>query len=502
MRTRYTSKRNFIPRVSKLAAIAICLFISHTLCAQQYSRIIKPSDDSKLVVYDIQHQKYHGLDVFALDGGMSAEYAVEKSVESLSSGISHSWYVNGPGSGPNHVYATPEFLEKSVKKTVQIYNDNLGSNTVFETVIFAVGIPSMPYISNSMKAPVLPFHFLVSCNSVKAVQSIINYSNQNKYVSYATLSHDMSVPMAVAWIKLLDIPSEYIDFLKQHKVKNIVIIGGTGTNGGETRARKIMPDSRPSDITVGGTFIMYPGTSADDNVTLRAKISDIDEFAQSPIVTSITDWESGIAQLQIDNFSANIRRYTSIKNIRAVTSENLVELYDLGTYLTLMYYQKNKIKSIHGISVNPYLISYPVYEFRKGYVPLSYWQLVDAESTAKRIIKLKEALLSYAPNTDMNQLTIWINSSRNFGGLGSAQQLVNNLTSLGFEYFRLNDFDNDEVWDSADGKKASCEIRAEEIIKQFGALNFKRWNDSLKPISIVDLDNYHKKHPQVFVEVK
>src|SRR5690348_2579049 len=80
------------------------IFIEYTLADgtesttyQTFFRIVKAGT---LTTFDIQHYNYHGLTVFGLDGGMSAEYAVEKAGESLAAGISHSWKVNGRGSGP------------------------------------------------------------------------------------------------------------------------------------------------------------------------------------------------------------------------------------------------------------------------------------------------------------------------------------------------------------------------------------------------------------------
>ncbi len=83
-----------------------------------YQTFFRVPSSSMLTTYAMNQTTYNGLPVYRLDGGLSAEYAVEKSAEVLTSGISHSWKVSSPGQGPNPVYSTPQFLDKSVNQTV------------------------------------------------------------------------------------------------------------------------------------------------------------------------------------------------------------------------------------------------------------------------------------------------------------------------------------------------------------------------------------------------
>ena len=54
-----------------------------------------------------------------------------------------------------------------------------------KTVIISTGVPTVPYLSAAMEAPVLPLHFLVSVNSTKEVSSILEYSSRSSASKFA-----------------------------------------------------------------------------------------------------------------------------------------------------------------------------------------------------------------------------------------------------------------------------------------------------------------------------
>ena len=125
---------------------------SEELSYQSFFRIV---NDTMLTTYEINKENYNGIDVFTLDGGMSAEYAVQKSLANLTASVSHTWKI-GNGGGPAPVWGTPNFLIRSAEKTVDLYNENLGPNKPVETVIISTGVPVVPYLSAVLDAVVLP----------------------------------------------------------------------------------------------------------------------------------------------------------------------------------------------------------------------------------------------------------------------------------------------------------------------------------------------------------
>lgn len=462
-----------------------------------YQTFFRKVDNQMLTCFLIEKENYKGLDIFKLDGGMSAEYVIEKAAANILGGISHSWKVNAPGSGPNHVYATPQFLENSVNETVRFYNDVLGNDKAIETVIVSPGIPSLPYISNALKAPVLPLHFLVSANSVKEIQSVLSYSNQKDICSYATLSHDPSVPYAVAWVKLLDLPRQYLDFIAQHKVRNVIILGATGTSeSGETKSKKILNGNSSSEYQAGDIFIMYPGTSPNDVETLNKKIVDLSCFKQQDEYVHIHDWESGINQQQITNFGKSVSSNVHGAKLVELTANDLGDLYNLGTFITLAYMHKNKEKlsshgsSLKGIAFNPYLLAHPAYEFKNGYLPVVYWQLIPPQWTIDRVIKkMAPVIQNYFPGTQFEKLNYWVNSSRNFGAEASAVEFKRVLIKNGLKNIKTNDYLQDEVWNPSDGMQSISEKVADEIIICGSADSFKSWNNLLETLTMDDLQN-------------
>ncbi|MCF7567980.1 hypothetical protein L3X37_06315 [Sabulilitoribacter arenilitoris] len=470
--------------------------LNDKLITKEYHTFFRVINEEELTVFEIETEKINGVPIFKLDGGMSAEYIVEKSAENLTSGISHSWKVNTPGSGPNHVLATPNYLEKSVNKTVDFYNETFGEDTEIETVLISAGFPSIPYISSALKAPVLPLHFLVSVNTVKEIKTILETANDKGIASYATLSHDPSVPYAVSWIKLLELPKEYKDFIKQHKVKNIVILGATGTNGGETKAKQLLyNDDIKGEYADRSIYIMYPGTSPDDVKTLNDKIVDLKDFKQEDDFIQIADWESGINQKQLTNFTKDAKSVDDSIDVSTITAVDLGRLYALGGYSTLAFMHKNKDKfdGVKGVIFNPYLIAHPTIEAKKGFVPLLYWQLVGANYTVYNMENdLFKAINHFYPKTNLKKLKLWLNSTRNFGAVWSANNLKKELAKKGFTNIIDNNYEVDEVWDLSDSVESPSELLFKEVNNSYGFENLKKWNNSLKPLTIEDVKELSK----------
>lgn len=433
-----------------------------------------------LTTFAIARAEHRDHPVFLLRGGLSAEYALEKALANLAGGTAHSWQPGAPGSGPEPVLATPGFLQKSLAATAAAYDRYLGAEARFETVIISTGFPSIPYFSHALGAPVLPIHFLVSVDSVKEIELILDRARDQGLSAYSTLGHDTSLPLAVAWIKLLDLPRIYADFINRRGAKNVVILGSTGTIGGETKARMVLNGStepyRPQSI-----YILYPGTSPDDEATLNREIADL---AATPLgeFEYISDWESGITSVQMDNFRRSIERETAA-GLTVVSAENLIKLYNLGTYATLALMHKNAglpgARTPTGIALNPYLIGYPAYEHWKGYVPYLYWQGNPPASIADMALEtVTLGMQRTFPGVDVSGLEVWMNSTRNFGGY-FAPSIAQALSDRGVASIRENDYSLDENWDLDDGVNAPSEVAVRQIVTAQPAARFEAWRRAL-----------------------
>ncbi len=499
-----------VPAATKKGPYGI--YVEYTLSSdttvRSYQSFFSVVDNDSRTTYEIVSERHDELPVFKLRGGMSAEYTVEKSLASLASGISQSWAVSAPGYGPHPVTSTPAFLEESVRNTVDAYDEVLGPDAAIETVVIGTGIPSAAYLCRTMKAAFLPIHFLAGINTVKEVQSMVDHANATGFKSYAAAGYDPSVAPAVAWIKLLDLPALYLDFIQRHQVKKVVLLGYNGSADGENRARKIV-DGRGS-YDPGSVYLLHPGGGTSEDVShLRSKYKDYDEQVLSDF-TRITDWESGLTNQQADSFSRTLQSHTAVDETWFISSANDIPLWDLATYVSLAFIRKNETayKSlggslIKGVSINPYLIGHPFFESRMQYIPLLYWQGNPATSTADRLLNTtKRAIESYFPETTFETLSFWINSTNNFGGAQQAQALLAELGRRSYENTVTNQLTADEVWNPADGMDSPCEVRAALLLQSGTAGSLADWEKNLTPLTLEDLKELVVKFPELVIQKK
>lgn len=454
---------------------------------------VRPVPAGTLTSYAIDRFDSGGVDVYALDGGLSAEYAVQKSLENLNAGTSHSWYVSGPGQGPNPVYATPGFLKQSIERTTAYYDQWLGADTTFDTVIISTGVASVPYLSRAMKAPVLPLHYLASVNSVNEVQTILNRAEKDGLSAYATLGYDGSFPdSGVAWIKLLSMPQAYTDFLNKHRVRNVVMVGSEGVLG-ETTAKRILTGrgAAGGEGRSGDMYVVYTNKgSAADLQQLRAKLTDLDHYVLESRYGKVSDWESGIVKRQTDRFVKDIKSGTAVAGVVGIFDQ-VINLYELASRVMLDFYKKNGLQ-VQGIVLNPYLISHPFYESKLQYVPYLFWQGNEPEWIVNDLIaiNLKRTIQSQFPQTAVEQLPVWIDVANNFGGY-RAEQLRDALAAKGFANVALHDYSADEEWRN-DGRTAPVERIAREMAL-YPPGGLKQWDAGLVPLTATDVMKYGKR---------
>ena len=465
-----------------------------------YKSFFRVTTEPQLNSFDIETSDYHGMPVYSLNRGLSAEYSIEKATANLKCGISHSWALP-----LTPVSSTPDFLSQSVRKTTAFYDNELGADTSFETVVISTGIPSAVYLASTMKAPLLPLHFLVGAETVKEVKTILDRANANGYSTYATLGHDYSISTTagVAWIKLLDIPDEYLEFITRHKVKNIVFLGYSGGSAGEVQARKV--HDLKEDFAPGSIYLMYfAGDQAPDY--LRQTIRDYDETKQDPM-TTVADWESGILPSQIDNFTSSIKAKTQVGDITMVTSDSDIALWDLGSYLSLAFMSKNRASYnsqtiLKGVSMNPYLIGHPFYELRMGYIPFLFWQGLNSGYHIDNRLNtvVKSAVKTYFPQSNFEELNYWVNCTHNFGGEGKGVEMLSSLQFKGFNNVRGNKYAIPETWKPSDGMNSSSEIRAKELIDKYSADQLREWGQNTKALTPGDLIDISTHYAKIVVE--
>ncbi len=473
----------------------------------RYETFFRIVTASQRTVYHIDWINYNGLDVFALDGGMSAESAVQKSAEMLSAGVSHSWYMNGEG-GPNPVFSTPAFLERSVEQTVDFYNTHFGATTKFDTVIISTGNTAVPYLSHLTEAPVLPVQFLASIDTIKELQEILEHANSNGLPSFGTAGYARSVPMiGVAWVKMLGLPQAYIDFIEDHQVENIIIMARMGTTGESTAKKVLFEGVSQVGTAPGDIFAMYKQDgNASDIAWMNRRLKDIGEVPLESGYRNVSDWESGMIVEQVDGIVDDLENRTQVSSILVISGEGSDNLYDFATYATLAYFKKNETvlapygAPVRGVALNPYQIDHPFYETKINYVPFLYWQgkSTDINMDVRLNQTVRDAIAEYYPSIVFEDLKFWINSSRNFGG-PQAADVTMRLQSLGLTNLEFNNYNSDEEWNPADGMNAPVEQVANRMINYSTVQELKDLRADLMPLDFNDLLAIPAKYPDISV---
>ena len=267
-------------------------------------------------------------------------------------------------------------------------------------------------MSAVLDAVVLPFHFLVSVDSIKSVQSILEYSNSKGYPSYATLGYDASMAdVGVAWIKFLDVPDIYLKFIRDHKVKNVIFLGvGDGVHS-ESFCRRVRGTGEPDKhYSNGSLYILYTQSGSDfdiESISSNIKDYDPDKLEEGKM---LADWESGVVQAHLDTIVDDRKTKTSAKPFSIISPYDMSDMYDLAADISLEYINKNNI-DFQGVMFNEYLISQPKYELMNGKIPLLYWQFTPASRIVNRLSDyILPAAEVYFPDTDFKELSIHVNA--------------------------------------------------------------------------------------------
>lgn len=480
--TRFAST---LPRTLRRGAYLLRMIADNgTPISAGFVRIAAPGE---LTVFNVKRETWRGLPILRVDGGMSAEYAVAKAAAHLASGIAASWEVSAPGSGPRPVFSTPDFLSRSLKAGVDLYDSMLGPNAAIDNVILATGVPSAPYVARALDAPILPAHFLIDVASVAEVEDVLDRAAQQGLSAYATVSHDPSVEGAVAWIKLSRLPPIYRDFLARHHVKRVYIFGSSNTTGGETAARRVLRGEGVA-YAPGSVYVMYPGSAPDEQRLLRERLADLEHTSLGEI-EHVVDWESGIAPSVASAFAADSCRIP-VASAVSMSSNDLLDLYDLATWASAAYTARNRAlypkAAVHGIAMNPYLTAQPDVEARKGFLPVVFWQGNPPERNAERAERLVRAAASvYLPDASPDRFEVQLNYSHNFG-YDKQDALAQAFVRRGYTAVNKSDIGVDDVWNLRDGINSLSERAASDLLGDFSASEYAHWIREHVSLSVED----------------
>lgn len=472
------------------ASGAYAVYIGYTadLPRQEIASFFRVGASTDLTTHVTRRFSYKKIPVYALDGGLSTEFNVEKSAESLTAGVSHSWYLQKNGVGEPPVWGTPHFLRDSIRTTVDFYDGVLGGRAEIDTVI--VGIFSDGHIPRALGAVWLPAHFLVTTSTLQEVATVLDQAEADGYPSAATSGPDGSVPGYVAsWINFMDMPAEYTEFIKRHKVKNVVLVGGDGQPawGAAGGVNQVLRDGtvhttlQPGDITV--LPVLGP---------LDAWAKDYADWPLSDPVDA-ADWEVAFVKEAIPGIAAGAKAAGA--RVVLMAGDGNEDMFEIESAATLAFMKKNeaiftndgKQAAIQGIVTNTYLLSHPFYESRIGYVPFFLGSFNVQDSVDVRLMQhLSSYIEHYFGATDITKLPLWFDAAHDMDAVDTVPTFVPYLKEKGFSVWTL-DYSGDEVWDPSDGMNAPVEQVAQRLAALSPAADLRAWNDSLVPLGIADL---------------
>lgn len=443
-------------------------------------------NEQSLLTYDIQKLDYQGLPVYRQIGDMSAGFGVLKTIVAFDQGIAATME-EAPQGGTYPVAPTPEFLQRSVRKTVELYNSEIGAATKIKRVVVGTGIASVSYFATMMGAAYLPIHYLVSANSASEVQAILDYSNQNGYASYATLGYDGSMPgVGVAWIKLLALPDEYRKFIIEHEVENVIIAGIGEDVKSESYCRKLSKTGVDGqEYADGSLYILYTQSGSEHDIkTISRNVVDYDTLSLEK-GKDLADWESGVVNRQIDNISKGIYEHTPAQVYSLIATHDMMDMYNLGANMGMYFMYKNREQtkvSVQGTYLNEYLISQPLYELTQGYIPLLFWQFVPPVSTIDRIKRdIQKVVDTYEKGVLLENKTVHVNAR-----IGK-EELVQELKKRGFRFVTKRIDKVEELWNLSDGINSPCEEVVQNIVEQIGVRRYKELCENALYLDLDDL---------------
>lgn len=306
--------------------------------------------------------------------------------------------------------------------------------------------------------------------------------------------------MGVAWIKLLDLPEEYKQFIKDHQVEEVYIYGVGQEGHGESYSRRVLTQNTITDeYAPGSLYILYTNFGSDADIdALKHRLYDYNQLKLGE-GQYISDWESGIVDDQITNISGSAQAMANVKAY-TIETDDMMALYNISSFLTLQYIKKNQSKLqapfVNGVIFNEYLTNHPQYEAFVGYVPLLYWQFNSAASTVERIDGyLKPAIAGYFPDVvdHLYEGSFYLNSNMR------RYEFYDELIARGVtsENIRIrqsvdkwnpeDDGETEEYLGRINHKIGSAEEFAYDIIERIGVQKYRNTVKSMEYLTLEEL---------------
>ena len=332
------------------------------------------------IQYDDEYLEVHG--------GLSAEIIFGRSISHKRNIIYRGWVNKSPSGSPNFIKDSVEYIVSELKKLV---------NVTAKYAIIGSGLDCVSYMCDLMDYIYLPIQFLVEAHNIDGLKLMLENADKSGIKCYASIINSKIYPTSVvAYIKLLEIPKIYIDYLEQVRINRVLCIGIYNRLGLNTcKIRQYTDSDSPRQfIQSKNIYLYYPnenygGRHIDDTV-YSDKIENINMSHIKDTASYMCDWEYGVDNIGEFLIPFNGKGYV-------IYSDNITKMNILAYHITYQFMHNNDITPC-GFVLNTSLIGNPFYEAIHGYYTYIY-----KSSNPNRIIDFlnvaESQLLEFSANS-------------------------------------------------------------------------------------------------------
>ena len=314
--------------------------------------------------YDDEYLEVHG--------GLSSEIIFGKSIAHKRNIIYRGWVNQSPSGCPTFVKDSVEYIVSELKKI---------PNITSKYAIIGPGIDSVSYMTDLMDCIYLPSQFMVEVHNIDGLKLMLDNADKAGIKCYSCIMNSSIYPTnIVAYIKLLEIPKIYTDYLEQVKINRVFCMGIYNRLGLlEGKVRQYTDSEAPRQfIESKNIYLYYPhenfGGRQKDDMLYSDKIESINmSHIKETAGYMMTDWEYGFDNIGEFMLNFNGKSYL-------LYSDDIIKFNSMAYHLSHQFMFNNDI-TLQGFVFNVYLIGNPFYEAMYGYHSYIY-----SSSDSNRVI--------------------------------------------------------------------------------------------------------------------
>ena len=340
-------------------------------------------------LYDNEYLEVHG--------GLSSEIIFGKTIANKRNVIYRGWLNKSPAGNPNFVSDSIDYVVNELKKVM---------NMKSKYAITGPGLDCVSYMCDLMDCVYLPTQFMVEVHNIDGLKLMLENADKSGIKCYASIMNsEIYQSNAVAYIKLMEIPKVYIDYLDSVNINRIICIGLYNRVGDcdKCKVRQYTDSDEPmQSLKPTNIYVYYPhenngGRQIDDRY-YSSKIENINMSNMKDTASYMCDWEYGF-----DNIPEFLINYDKKGYVFYADKKVIFNL--LIYHLTHQFMHNNDVTPT-GFVLNVTLIGNPFYEAING-----YYSYVYDNNNQNRVIDFMNVAESQIQEFSINRIKpeFWFN---------------------------------------------------------------------------------------------